>query len=402
MGSVRSRAVGVAVLVAAVVWMLVPGAASAAKPITVCASGCSYTSVQAAIDAAPSGATISIAAGTYVEAVTVGKSVTLAGAGAGQTILASPGSGRTVSIDAGSVVTIKSLRVTTGGIENSGTLTLVASSVTGNAARYGAGILNEGTATLKDSTVSGNSSSTLWAACSPGFDITCTGGAGINNPGTLMLNHSTVSDNVSHGFGGGITSTGSLTLNGTTVMRNSSYRISSCSGPDLGCGPSGGGGLVVGGSFTANNSTISNNTADDGGGGIEIGDVAATLKGTIVTGNFARTGGGILNYGNATLTNSTIAENTAWEQGGGIYNDDGGLISMRGTTVSGNSAGTKGGGIYNHDFGLLMFWTSTITGNSALQGGGIYNDNYTAAIPVWMVDGMTTVSGNNPDDCANC
>ena len=104
MRSVRSRVVGVVVLVAAVVWMLVPGAASAAKPITVCASGCSYTSVQAAVNAAPSGATISIAAGTYLEAVAISKSVTLVGAGAGATILAFPDSpfpARTVSIDAG-------------------------------------------------------------------------------------------------------------------------------------------------------------------------------------------------------------------------------------------------------------------------------------------------------------
>ena len=251
------------------------GPASAGTQITVCPSGCSYTSVQAAVDAVPSGTTIRVAAGTYVEAVTVGKNVTLTGAGAGQTILASPGAApfpRTITINAGSAVTIKSLTVTLngvsgGGIENSGTLTLTASKVTGNLNSYGGGILNEGTATLKDSVVSGNTSSTDFQDC---FGTSCTGGGGINNPGTLTLNNSTVSDNVSNGSGGGITSLGSLRLNRSAVMGNHSYAITSCSGPDLGCGPGIGGGLAVGGSFTATNSTISGNTADDEAGGISI------------------------------------------------------------------------------------------------------------------------------------
>jgi len=53
---------------------------------TVCAKGCSFTSIQTAINAASPGATITIGAGTYVENVVVDKPLTLQGAGRHTTI----------------------------------------------------------------------------------------------------------------------------------------------------------------------------------------------------------------------------------------------------------------------------------------------------------------------------
>lgn len=55
------------------------GSASAMK--TVCAKGCTYTGIQAAINAASPGATITIGPGQYTENVVVSKSVTLTGSG---------------------------------------------------------------------------------------------------------------------------------------------------------------------------------------------------------------------------------------------------------------------------------------------------------------------------------
>ena len=76
------------------------------KAATLCvdatgAGGC-YTTIQDAVNAASDGDTINIVAGTYVENVTVNKSVTLAGAGIGNTIVmpatSSPGCGTPSSL----------------------------------------------------------------------------------------------------------------------------------------------------------------------------------------------------------------------------------------------------------------------------------------------------------------
>jgi nitrous oxidase accessory protein NosD len=57
-----------------------------ASPKTVCAKGCAFTGINAAIKAASPGATITIGPGTYTENVVVDKSLTLQGAGRRTTI----------------------------------------------------------------------------------------------------------------------------------------------------------------------------------------------------------------------------------------------------------------------------------------------------------------------------
>lgn len=89
--------------VLAVVFMPVSGVSAAT--LDVCTSGCTYNTIQSAVNAASSGDTISISAGTYTENVTIsGKYVTLdgAGSGAGDTIIESASAGTNVlTIQAG-------------------------------------------------------------------------------------------------------------------------------------------------------------------------------------------------------------------------------------------------------------------------------------------------------------
>ena len=66
--------------------LVLAGPAFASKK-TVCASGCAFSSIQSAVNAASPGATITIAPGTYVENVVVTKSVTLQGSGTGTVIM---------------------------------------------------------------------------------------------------------------------------------------------------------------------------------------------------------------------------------------------------------------------------------------------------------------------------
>ena len=94
------RRIRTALLCAAVVagCLTVAGPASAMSP-TVCPSGCDFSSIQSAINAATNGQTISIGAGTYRENIVVDRPLTLKGLGTGVVIepgtsnpICSPGS----------------------------------------------------------------------------------------------------------------------------------------------------------------------------------------------------------------------------------------------------------------------------------------------------------------------
>ena len=79
-------ALGVALALLAVAW--IPATSPSAQVILRVPQD--YPTIQAAVDAAPEGATILIGPGTYVEQVTIAKSLTLEGSGIGVTILEPP------------------------------------------------------------------------------------------------------------------------------------------------------------------------------------------------------------------------------------------------------------------------------------------------------------------------
>ena len=201
----------------------------------VCASGCPFTLVQAAIDAASPGAIVTICAGVYSGNVTIDKNLTLTGAGeggAGQTRLEGTGVNAVVTLQAGTIVNLHNLRITGGidggGIRNEGTLALSGCTVSENKAQFlGGGMANLGNATLIGCIVSGNKAQFL--------------GGGIYSPGTLALTGCTVSGNTTtdSSGGGGIFNQGTVACTNSTVSGNTAGNlpvVSNCVDSRVGSG----------------------------------------------------------------------------------------------------------------------------------------------------------------------
>lgn len=264
----------------------------------------SYTSLQAAVDAAKARDTLEVK-GTCVGSTTVAKAITIKRQ-AGPAILDGGGAGTVVHITRGTT-TIEGLKITNG-VAN-------VVSVEGNGCCVGGGIAVSGDragARLVDSLVTGNSATVFGG----GIDV---------DAGTLTLVNSTVSENTAWSAGGIDSDFGTVTLIGSTVSGNTAAGGTTCQ--DV--GSCAGGLWNFGGTLTLIDSTVSENTATRRGGGIvnqtPTGGPAAvlTLSGTAsITDNHAfgdpdppALGGGIWIRGGATVAatadwTGSIAGNT--------------------------------------------------------------------------------------------
>jgi hypothetical protein len=295
----RRRSVFVsAILIAAIIFALVPGKVALAADFSVI----TYAALVSAITTANSNGQPDI--------ITLGGDILLEGAlpqitseilieGA-EFSIDGAGAYRVLDIGSGGVVTINNLTVENGLTTSGG----------------GGGILNAGTLTLVECVISNN-------------QTTNGGGGGIRNEttGVLTIKHSTISGNESSyapsggdSFGGGLSNNGSATISHSTISDNT---VSSVYANTL----KNGGGIRNNGTMTINNSTIFGNVSGPSNGGF---------------------GGGVMNVATRTITinNTTIANNaSASGRGGGIRND--GVLNFSRTLVADNSTGgdcTMGGG----------------------------------------------------------
>ncbi len=188
-----------------------------------------------------------------------------------------------------------------GAIDNwaGGTVTVTDDTFTGNSAPYGGAIGNEwGSVAVSNSTFSNNTASTGAGGAIINYNpndafsnslsvvgSTISGNAAVNGggianggPDTLSLTNDTITGNSVTGTGGGLYDDGTTTLTNCTVSGNSA---------------SDGGGVVT--TATARqcspHCTISGNSANDGGGLYITGSATATLTDTIVAGNTGSLGG---------------------------------------------------------------------------------------------------------------
>jgi predicted outer membrane repeat protein len=299
---------------------------------TVCAAGCDFTTIQAAIDdtSTPNGAIIEITDPIHTEAgIVVNKDVTVRGLGVESTIVQgheTPGKGpeRVFRVEKSTTVIFEGLAI-----------------------RHG-----------KPSKRDGH-------------------GGGIYNYGTLTLKNCIVTDNVADG-GGGICNNGMLMLINTTVTNNTAKGIAPP--PGVWCG--GGGGIKCeDGTLTLINSTINGNQAGirnrGWGGGVHIGcNCTGVFTNTTISGNKSASDSGAVRVrGRLQLTNCTISNNTAAGTGGGVYVL--GKLDYVNTIIA-NNTGKEGDCFVGSHSGFTFQGEGSIgTNSNNLVGSGNCNPDYT-------------------------
>jgi CSLREA domain-containing protein len=296
----------------------------------------------------------------------VGGPLTIDGIGAGFTTIDANHIDRAIDVRPGASATIEGLTVTGGrppNGSNGGT------GVSGGAGRDGGGIRNAGVLTVLDTTVSGN------AAGNGGSGGIRTGSTGSSGTSATSGGDATGGDGGPGGAGGGIFNTGALTLTRVTVKDNAAGAGGAGGSATGGQGgsstgdshASGSGGEAFGGSGGAGGA---------GGGVAWVGGGALTIDQSYITGNIAGAGGvGALGQGGfAGIAGGSPGfggsggsgiggDGGAGGAGGGITASDGALVTN--TLIESNTAGAgaRGGNATGGDGGH-------VTGSSGFGGSG--------------------------------
>jgi hypothetical protein len=425
--------------------------ARAASTLCVGGPGC-FATVQAAVDAAHDGDTITIAPGTYAGGITIDVSVDVRGAGAGQTVIKGGGPVLVIGKELAATEPTVSIRgvTITGGFNNS----VPDASVEfagGVEVPWAAGFTTGATVTIADSVIAQNRVAPQQTIPSGDFcgSSPCAfpDAGAVFDAGTLTVTGTRISDNVagatpggasvaSGAFSGGI----DVTPQGTLLMRHSVVTGNRAAATAPNGQSAGGGGINSNGPTTIEDSVVSGNSVDVTNAGGDFGEAFAggidarsslVLRNSLVQGNtvsatvsslpnaFVVTdAGGIEIDGTATITNTSVLGNSvaatapgglAAVAGGGLLSISAGGVALRNSLVAGNriaattasgSTFAQGGGIAN--FGLITLDHTAVVGNSGsatgpsstVQGGGIWNSDFDGGPPVvaqlTLVDSLVT------------
>ncbi len=366
-----------AIIVASGLTVVAPLSSASAAGLDVCASGCGYTTIQAAITAASSGDTISVAAGTYTEQLVIDKNLTLIGAGASTTIIQAPGSlvldvynRYTIVLFYGSVTTEFSGFTVAGPGANLNFGIAVRGGATANiydnvikdirdssslgAQRVKALIVDgSSTATITNNTIIGYQKEAInvWASSATITGNTITG----DGPITTIAQNGIV-----------ITTGSTATVTNNTVTGNA-YDGPTWTAVGILAMSAGSGVIIQGNTVTGNSANIYAWNSN----GIQIKDNqvsdSSPVDQTLVAGITVGVGLGI---GTPPLTGVTISGNTVQNNlSGGVSRGDGiDLYGLDGATVSGNTInGAYNDGIWIGASGNIAFTNNHFSGNGLLS-----------------------------------
>ncbi|KAF5437215.1 CASH domain-dontaining protein [Candidatus Methanophagaceae archaeon] len=339
------------------------GCASAATIYTVCPSGCNYTSIQAAIEAAEPGNIIEVYSGIYYENVNVAKRLILNGVdtGTGKPVVDAGGSGSVIALNANGI-TLEGFTVTNSGHRSGCRYRDAGIMVTSNNnAITGNNVNNNEDGIYLDSSshntitvnivrnndgygicISGSYSNNIRGntACNNNEDGICISGSDYNN-----IAGNTVSNNNGYGI---VLSDGCSNTNttGNTFVNDSFY---DCLGPGLGPGPN-----------------IVNNNIVNGKPLVylkDTSDIVVTDAGQVI----------LVNCTNITVKNLELSNIDV-----GIYL----AMTTERSIISHNN-------ISNCGYGILLWesYNNSITGNNLISNG--------VGICVWFADPSFVFSQRN-------
>jgi predicted outer membrane repeat protein len=380
--------------------------------------------IQAAINAATSGDTVTVLPGVYVETIDFdGKEITVNGAaGPATTIIDGAGDGPVVLCNSfeGPGTTFSGFTVRNGYNEDSngagmsialGTVSISNCIFRDNEAGTGvagAGIAAQAsTITISDCQFLDNvgwsaGGVLVWGGSATVTDCVFDGNNGVNRGGGMYVldAHVEVTDcSFINGHVGGLDSAGAglyidedsdVTMNGCTISDNVPFRgtagIHMINGSTL---------SLVNCDFANNHAQIeqafgnaiysldssvsmlgcefSGNTGGDTGGAVyaSSSDVSATLCGFV--NNATDGGGGAISLNDSSFVGNlcTLTGNASVGSGGGISGFNQSTVELEGCTFSGNASAIGSGGAVRVQEGSLQAASCTFAGNSAATGGGV-------------------------------
>lgn len=373
-------------------FLLLPLAAGCPWPSSTCGEGVAavvgdegWTSIQAAIDAAPDGGTVTVCPGTWRENLSTHRDLVLESAEGAEVTTLDGGETSALVVYGGADLTVRGLTFAGGAGMRPGFRDSWRAGG-GVFAWYAGDVLVE-SSVFRDHD-SGSASALLAEATT-----------------SLTLRDTAFLDGRARWFGGGLVAelVDAVDLDGVTFTGNRTasqagafalFGVPSCTLTDLliegngateaGIYTAGGGALLAGSSCTITHSTFTGNDAYDGAAlSLEQSDV--TMSGVEIRDNTAEGwGGGILAiaYGgdsHVTADATTVVSDNHADAGygGGLsaYTiGDGSRVLVQGLALTGNTA-LAGGGVATFDEGGLAglgMSGGTIDGNTAEYGGGLF------------------------------